>query len=318
MKVRADTEVAVLSARTDLDLAISTWLPGYVAQRTDDPDVVMDIARRGGVVLIDLGSPRHKEWEAALRDRGFDGPTVFLNPRGDVTIDLRDRVVVSSPPSLSGLLAGFEEAQLSGSGPRRRRDPDGVARTTGRGHRRRTPAPPAAPSGPSQLDGPGPGEQSEARGPVERSEAPESSSGGARRARRLDRHREAEPSVPRARRSGRQHGVPASASRRARRRPAVADQAGAEAADLGEVGAAGTGPAGGIDAEAERNFQAAFRAAETQPGVRRRIATPDGRIRVQTEEELFAGQPASAPAAEDLGTVLTPAPSGQHRARAGA
>jgi hypothetical protein len=329
MKVRADTEVAVLSERTDLDLAISTWLPGYVAQRTDDLDAVMDVTRRGGVVLVDLGSPRHEDWVAALRDRGFDGPTVFLDPRGDVTIDLSDRVVVPSPPSLSGLLAGFEQAQLPASGARRRRGSEAGSRTSAgaptpaaaRSRRRRSPASAVTPPHASERH----------RAAAVESEADEPETGVAGRARRLDRrHQTPEPDVARVRRSDPQRVVPGSAPWGAhRRRSAAARSEGGQAPPLGVEGgptsAAGSaddvapGGSASIGAEAERAFQAAFRAAETQPGVQRRIATSEGRIRVQTDEELFASQPTSpTPAAGELGTVVTPIPLRERRVRTGA
>jgi hypothetical protein len=317
MRVRADIEVAVLSARTDLDLAISTWLPGYVAQRTDDLDAVMDVTRRGGVVLIDLGSPRHEEWIAALRDRGFDGPAVYLDPRGDVTIDLRDRVVVTSPPSLSGLLAGLEEAQLPRSDRRRRRGSDAGSRTsaasrTPTGDRRRaSPASAVAPAGASERDRPGADEESEPA---------ELETGVARRARRLDHRQQAEePDLPRARRSDRQRVTPTPAPWGARRRRTVAAAEGGLPSGDGAAGDVAPSRPVGIDPEAERAFQEAFRAAETQPGVQRRIATPEGRIRVQTDEELFAGQTASRPAADagELGTVVTPVPPRGRRVPSG-
>jgi hypothetical protein len=315
MKVRTDTEVAVLSARTDLDLAISTWLPGYVAQRADDLETAVDIARRGGVVLIDLGSPRHEEWIAALRDRGVDAPTVFLDPQGDVTIDLRDRVVVSSPLSLSGLLAGFEEAQVARRGPRRRRDSKAGEWTPARGHRRV----PVESAGPPQTDRPSAAEESEAS---------EQSAAVAGRARRLDRRQETEkPRVPRPRRSDRQRAATTAASWGPRRRRSSAagspdgepdtHGSGVSARTGTEVGTLGLPAPARIDAETEGAFQAAFRAAETQPGVQRRIATSEGRVRVQTDEELFAGQPASTPAADECGTVVTPALSRERRARTG-
>jgi hypothetical protein len=338
MKVRADTEVAVLSERTDLDLAISTWLPGYVAQRTDDLDAVLDVTHRGGVVLIDLGSPRHEEWVAALRDRGFDGPAVFLDPRGDVTIDLRDRVVVPSPPSLSGLLAGFQEAQLPGTATRRRRGSEpglptsaGVPPPTGSPtsagtRRRRSRASAVASARASEREQPGAGEEREATEPE---------AGVAGRARRLDRHLQRhlqteEPGTPRARRSDRQRVMPTSAPWAARRRRSAAARSdsglpsstsGSQSELLSSVGSADDIAPGGsvsIGAEAERAFQAAFRAAETQPVVQRRIATPEGRIRVQTDEELFAGQPAATPVAGELGTVVTPIPPRERRVRTGA
>ncbi|MFO7960514.1 MAG: hypothetical protein R6U94_06180, partial [Nitriliruptoraceae bacterium] len=71
-------------------------------------------------------------------------------------------------------------------------------------------------------------------------------------------------------------------------------------------------------AEAERAFQEVFHDAETQPGAQRRVATPEGRVRVQTDEELFAEHSAAAPAEVEPGTVLTPAPPREHRTRADA
>ena len=275
MKVRADTEVAVLSARNDLDLAISTWLPGYCARRTDDLDTVMEVTRRGGVVLIDLGTPRHQEWVAALQDRGFDGPMVFLDPRGEVTLDLRERVVVPSPPSLSGLLSGFEMARSQQRvQPRRRSTPD-HAKAPGRGRRRSSAAPKVTAQAEHRAADQSPGAQ------------------GAVRARRVDRH-----STPRR----------AFWRRRMRRTTdAVAPPATHSAPPATLLPS---------DADAEREFRKAFCAAEAQPGVHR-IATPEGRVRIQTDEELFAEHPA-APSLAKVLLLPTAAPRRQRRARSGA
>ena len=309
MKVQADTEVAVLSAQTDLDLAISTWLPGYVAQRTDDLDTVMDVTRRGGVVLIDLGSPRHEEWVAALRERGFDGPTVFLDPRGDMTIDLRERVVVTSPPSLSGLLAGFEVARSNGRGHLRRSDRDARSPAP-RGRRRRTSVTPV-------------------RDPdaVRQSEV-EVGAAVVGRARRVDRGQRQEPgtSVSRERRVDRgQREEPGTSVARARRVDrwyatqgrsfwGVLQRGVGLAASADEVEPPATPAPVRIDADAEREFRKLFRAAEEQPVVQRRVATPEGRLRVQTEEELFA-EHAAAPAVAEIGRVLTALPPRPRRVR---
>ena len=108
MRARADVEIAVLSQRFDLDLVISTRLPGYVAQRVDEADAVIAITERGGIVLMDLASSEHQAWLDSLQSRGFDGPLVFLHQEGDLTIDLSDSVAVPSPSSLSDLLSAFE------------------------------------------------------------------------------------------------------------------------------------------------------------------------------------------------------------------
>ena len=341
MKVRADTEVAVLSARTDLDLAISTWLPGYVAQRTDDLDTVMDITRRGGIVLIDLGSPRHEEWVAALREREFDGPTVFLDPRGDMTIDLRDRVTVTSPPSLSGLLAGFEVAGSKGRGAPRRSDRD--ARSSApKGRRWRTPATAAR-----DLDAARPSEVEEGAAVVGRArrvgraqrEEPGTPVGRARReelgtpvgrARRVGRAPREEPGTPvgRARRvhlaQRGEPGTPVGRARRVDRRHATQGRSFwgsllrrrsiADASPSDAETPLATPPPVRIDADAEREFRKLFRTADEQPVVQRRVATPEGRVRVQTEEELFA-EHSAAPSMAETGRVLTALPPRQRRVR---
>lgn len=305
MKVRADTEVAVLSARTDLDLAISTWLPGYVAQRTDDLDTVMDITRRGGIVLIDLGSPRHEEWVAALREREFDGPTVFLDPRGDMTIDLRDRVTVTSPPSLSGLLAGFEVAGSKGRGAPRRSDRD--ARSSApKGRRWRTPATAAR-----DLDAARPSEVEEGAAVVGR-------------ARRVGRAQREEPGTPVGRARREELGTPVGRARRVDRRHATQGRSFwgsllrrrsiADASPSDAETPLATPPPVRIDADAEREFRKLFRTADEQPVVQRRVATPEGRVRVQTEEELFA-EHSAAPAMAETGRVLTALPPRQRRVR---
>jgi len=279
MKTRADTEVAVLSARNDLDLAISTWLPGYCAQRTDDLDTVMEVARRGGVVLIDLGTPRHQEWVSSLQDRGFDGPIVFLDPRGEVTLDLRERVIVPSPPSLSGLLGGFEMARAQQRvQPRRRSAPDHQT-APGRGRRRAA----AAPDATTQAERPAPDQARDSQGAV------------------------------RARRADRRHSTPGGAFWGRRRRRTT--DAAAPLATRSTPPAVLTATPVPSDADAEREFRKAFRAAEAQSGVHR-IATPEGRVRIQTDEELFAEHPA-APALATVLTLPTAAPRRQRRVRAG-
>ncbi|MFO7961384.1 MAG: hypothetical protein R6U94_10600 [Nitriliruptoraceae bacterium] len=334
MKVHVDIDVAVLSARTDLDLAISTWLPGYAAQSTEDPDIAMDVARRGGILLIDLGSPRHEEWVAALKDRGFDGPMVFLDPQGEMTIDLTDRVVVPSPPSLSGLLAGFEEAQFPGDGPRHRSGSEPGPRTPGRRRRRRS----AAPATTSRSDRPDGGDDAGGTGRagrLDRRRAVEEQGGvrgepvarGRRSDRRSDRRGgsgeqvvpralrsdqrdvpeelEVPRSVPRARRSDRRDRSWALLGSTRRR----SSSASGEDPSTGEAGTQRAGAPARIGAEAERAFQEVFHDAETQPGAQHRVATPEGRVRVQTDEELFAEHSAAAPAEVEPGTVLTPAPA---------
>lgn len=345
MKVHTDTEVAVLSTRTDLDLAISTWLPGYAAQHTEDLDTAMDVARRGGIVLIDLGAARHEEWVTALRERGFEGPAVFLDPKGEVTIDLTDRVVVPSPPSLSGLLAGFEEAQVTGRGPRRRSVADADPRIPARRRQRRSAAPEIT-SRSDRREAAAEGGGTGRGGRLDRPQAVEDqavarveqSAGRSRRSGRRDASQE--PAVPRARRgdlrkASEEPAVPRRSDRldasqqravaRARRsdrrqgswtlfgspRRRSASAAGEGPVAEG-VAPRGAGPPPRIDAEAERAFQEVFRDAERQPSAQRRIATPEGRVRVQTDEELFAEHSAAAPTEAVPGTVLTPAPPRGH------
>ncbi len=277
MNVRADTEVAVLSTRNDLDLAISTWLPGYCAQRTDDLDTVMDVTRRGGVVLIDLGTPRHEEWVSALQDRGFDGPVVFLDPQGEVTLDLRDRVIVPSPPSLSGLLSGFEMARSQQPvQPRRRSAPDEPKRP-GRVRRRAS----ATPAVTTQVKRPAAAQEPEAQGVV--------------RARRMRQGRTT-------------HGRAFGGLLRRRAKDAAAQP-------TTQVTPPSAPALAGSNADAEREFRKLFCASEGQPAVHR-IATSQGRVRIQTEEELFAEHPA----ARSLATALimpSATPRRQRRARVG-
>lgn len=115
-----DVEIAVLSGRFDLDLVISTRIPGYVAQRVKDVDSVVAITERGGIVLIDLTSSDQRAWLDSLRSRGFDGPFVFLHHGPDLTIDRPDSVAVPSPPSLSDLASAFETVRAPPSQARRR------------------------------------------------------------------------------------------------------------------------------------------------------------------------------------------------------
>ena len=297
MKVRADTEVAVLSARNDLDLAISTWLPGYSAQRTDDLDTVMDITRRGGVVLIDLGSPRHEEWVAALRDRGFDGPMVFLDPRGEMTLDLRERVVVPSPPSLSGLLSGFEVARSQQQASQRRRSrrarrASAPVRARRSGPATAGPGASAVSASSSVLGASGAAAASPASGA-----ASAAAEGPVLRAVSAQDGVAEGPSPTRARRMYRRRAERSRSRSSKAASPRPLDHAGRLEAHDGRVPASpGRSPAG-----AEEQFRQAFRAADGQPAIHRRLETPDGRVRIQTEEELFAGQSATP----SLATVLT-------------
>ena len=290
MRASADVEVAVLSVRSDLDVVISTRLPGYSATRTDDLDTVIDITSRGGVVLIDVGSPRHEEWVAALGERGFDGPIVFLDPRGEMTLDLRERVVVPSPPSLSGLLSGLEVARSQRQAQehrRSRRSGDTLEPSRVRRHAAAIPVPRGGSTEPvprdvSTLDGASEGSSST-------------------RARRVDRRR-AERSRSRS-------------SKRTPRR-SVDHDVGASAGGGGGGGATAPMAPACLETDVEERFRQAFHAADGQPAIHRRLETPEGRVRIQTEEELFAGHAA----ASSLATVLT-LPSGtrrrQRRARVG-
>jgi hypothetical protein len=306
MRETPDVEVAVLSSRSDLDLLISKHLHGYLARRVDDVGDVMEIMQRGGLVLVDLAMRDHHRWLTALQERGCDGPTVFLDARGDVTIDVRDHVVVSSPPTLSGLLAGFEEARAAGRGHRRRARAESDPRESSRSARR----PPAAPKPVSVAERPNSVRVDPDSPQGQRDNGPLAVGSAHSRARRMDRRQATEAT---------------SLWGSLRRRSSVAAPSAA-----GEVGTRGPGePArvhaaveerrsgapARVQAQAEQAFQAAFREAEAQPGSQRRIATSEGRVRVLTDEELFAGQSTSRRVAVELGTVLTPVPSPERRAR---
>lgn len=267
MSTETVTEVAVLSDRADLELFISTWLPGYTAQRIDDLDDAVAITRRGGVVLIDMASNRHEAWLTALLKRGFDGPMVFLNPEGDMTIDLTERVVVTSPPSLSGLLAGLEEARSSRPGSRRRTHGGTGGRRTALARRRRGKvAPPGTATGRVNA--------------IRQGTAP--------RLRGLEDGQQTEQGASRARRMDRRYAAEATSLWRVLRRRLTgvpeprAVAAGSDAAGIWSS----SHPA------PTRSFQEAFWDAELEDGVRRRLRTSNGRLRMQTEEELFATHPA--------------------------
>ena len=110
MRPTGSVTVAVVTARPDLDLAISLWLPGYQARAAHDPESLIGIVRGGGVGLLDLTPARCEPWLSALRRRGFDGPLVVMGSGEGTTIDL-DRRVVVAPLRLPDLAAAFELAR---------------------------------------------------------------------------------------------------------------------------------------------------------------------------------------------------------------
>jgi hypothetical protein len=107
----SDIEVAVISHRADLDLAISTWVSGYLAHRVDDPTEAVDVAARGGVVLIDLAHPARAEALNELRTLGFRAPAVVLIPAEfDQARDLDGNVVLPTGSSIGLLKEALDAA----------------------------------------------------------------------------------------------------------------------------------------------------------------------------------------------------------------
>jgi hypothetical protein len=265
MHAKVVTEVAVLSDRPDLEFFISTWLPGYVPHRTNDLAEALEIGQRGGVVLVDMAAAKHEVWFAALRDRGFDGPTVFLSPKDGMTIDLSERVVVTSPPSLSGLLAGLEAARSSRRAHRRRDRVAAVGMTALPGR-----SPRVVPSGTDKCSASG--AQEEKASPVRGLSDAQRTEHGSARSRRMDRR----------------HAAEATSLLRVLRR-----RLWSRSTRRSLTGAADAAVVWSSSQPAPlRSFYEAFREAEAEDGVRLRLRTSNGRVRVQTEEELFGKHPA--------------------------
>ncbi len=105
--------------RTDIDVAISTWVPGYVAQRVDDLEVALAAAREGEVVVIDLAGARGRAWSEEMRSSPTTTPVVVLRPRDDEDFALPGSVEVSSPLTLDGLVVALEEVRSPEQGSQR-------------------------------------------------------------------------------------------------------------------------------------------------------------------------------------------------------
>ena len=267
----APSEVAVLSHRVDLELFISTWMSGYEAYSTTQLEDALSTVQRGGIILMDISSPEHRRWLAELAGLGFDGPLVLLDPQGETIIDLEQRVLITSPPTLSALRRGFEEARTA------ERDQQRVSRSSRRQRRtwefrqRRAtlPAPPPMAVATSRSGAqPGTGRRRRVA-PIE-----EAGMAPGPRPRRADRRRAARN---------------ASLWRRVFRRSVVARSSGwRENPDPDPA------PWDTSVVQPAESFREAFRQADMQPTGQRRVATPQGRVRVQTGERLFARVPVRA------------------------
>jgi hypothetical protein len=171
-----DVPIAVVSSRPALDLAINTWVPGYLASVADDVDAVIDVTRTGGVVIVDLAAAEHAPLLDELRARAADSRIVAMVPEGTVVADgLADRVVASTV-TIGELREAIEGAALV----------ERPARTT------RPAVDPAA----AEATDPTPSEVSRARpddtGTAQGDERRRGDRGGARRSRRWLVRRRAE------------------------------------------------------------------------------------------------------------------------------
>lgn len=110
MRKHVDIQVIVLSTRSDLDLVISTWVPGYTAQRTTEVDVLAASAT-DSVPVVDLACSRSCSWVAELSQRSFSRPVVVIHARDGTEASLPNSVSVVSPPTVAGLLAAFEHVR---------------------------------------------------------------------------------------------------------------------------------------------------------------------------------------------------------------
>jgi hypothetical protein len=111
MQSEQDIRVAVVSGRQSLDLAINTWVPGYVARSAPDVDTVVDLTRDGGVVLLDLAGLDRSLWLEELRSRGVDAPLVVVSDA-----ESRDGLdivghVIDGPLRVEDLQAAFDAAR---------------------------------------------------------------------------------------------------------------------------------------------------------------------------------------------------------------
>jgi hypothetical protein len=128
-----DVPIAVVSSRPALDLAINTWVPGYLASVAGDVDAVIDVTRTGGVVIIDLAAAEHAPLLDELRARAADSRIVAMVPEGTVVADgLADRVVASTV-TIAELREAIEGAALAERPARTTRPADelDVAEETG-------------------------------------------------------------------------------------------------------------------------------------------------------------------------------------------
>lgn len=137
MRKQVDTRVIVLSTRSDLDVVISTWVPGYVAQRTTEVDEFVAASAAECVPVLDLACARAGSWVADLADRDFRCPVVLVHARDDLESDLPGGVRVTSPATVSGLLAAFEEVRSLGGESRDGTVPGGGSGAADRTHRER-------------------------------------------------------------------------------------------------------------------------------------------------------------------------------------
>jgi hypothetical protein len=109
-----DITVAVLSDRLDIDIAISLWLSGYTARRASEVDVVLDLTRDGGLVVLESRSVDCAAHMEELLELGYRQPFVLLEEGAEVTMSA-DGTAVRSPWTLDGLRAALELATTSGT-----------------------------------------------------------------------------------------------------------------------------------------------------------------------------------------------------------
>ena len=104
--------VGVVSSRPSLDLAINTWVPGYLARTSLDLDVILEQAGHDGIVLVDLVDVDRRATLQALADRGVDVPVLAVLPVGWEGDPLPgDPLTVTAPTETSPLLEALTRAR---------------------------------------------------------------------------------------------------------------------------------------------------------------------------------------------------------------
>lgn len=100
----AGATVGIVSSRADLEVAINTWLPGYLARTGSDVEAVLDLVGDDGVVVVDLVDADRRDALRVLKARGEHPPVVAVLPMGRAGDRLPgDPVQVTAPPEMMPL-----------------------------------------------------------------------------------------------------------------------------------------------------------------------------------------------------------------------